>query len=345
MNLLSLSEWNDFLSEYPDAHLLQTGAWGELKSDFNWEPVRILSGDGNRSWGAQILFRQLPLGFTFAYLPKGPLVQTHDKESRLGSPGQAFWRDVDSLCRNKRAVFLKVEPDNWFSNDQGQADEVPEGFSLSHHAIQPARTIVVNLGGSEEDILARMKQKTRYNIRLAAKKGVVVRASEDVDAFYRLMETTGQRDQFGIHSLAYYQRAFELFNAADQSALLMAEYDGEQIAGLMAFAMGGRSWYLYGASASLHRERMPTYLLQWEAMKWARSKGCLQYDLYGVPDYDVEYLEANFRDRSTGLWGIYRFKRGFGGQVTRAPGPWDRVYNSFLYQLYLRWIPRSAGVD
>ena len=90
---------------------------------------------------------------------------------------------------------------------------------------------------------------------------------------------------------------------------------------------------------------MPTYLLQWEAMKWARSKGCRQYDLYGVPDHGEDYLEANFQERADGLWGIYRFKRGFGGKVTRTSGPWDRVYSAFLYQLYLRWIARSAGAE
>lgn len=343
MTILTPAEWNDFLSKCPDAHLLQSASWGELKSSFGWEPVRLVSEDSGSMWGTQILFRKLPLGFTFAYLPKGPLLKNGAIERNQAFPGQEFWSNVDLLCRKKRAVFLKVEPDDWGSAAQIQAGEMPAGFRSSPQAIQPPRTIVVDLRGSEEDILARMKQKTRYNIRLAAKKNVVVQPSDDVEAFYRLMETTGQRDKFGIHSLEYYQKAYELFRISAKCEMLMAEYDGEQIAGVMVFASGNRSWYLYGASLSLHRERMPTYLLQWEAMKWARSKGCVQYDLYGVPDHDAGYLEVNFRDRSDGLWGIYRFKRGFGGQITRSPGPWDRVYNSFIYQLYLRWMARAAG--
>ena len=345
MKQLTLGEWNDFLSECPDAHLLQTGQWGELKSNFGWEPARIISQDGSITWGTQILFRQLPLGFTFAYLPKGPLVRDYAQGSKYPTPGQTFWNDVDRLCRKKRAVFLKIEPDEWAGPAEWQDGQVPDGCILSPQSIQPPRTIVVDLDGSEQEILARMKQKTRYNIRLAGKKGVQVDPTGDVAAFHQLMETTGQRDQFGIHSLAYYQRAYELFRAVDKCAILMAEYEGEQIAGLMVFASGTRSWYLYGASASKHRERMPTYLLQWEAMKWARARGCLQYDLYGVPDHDEEYLETNFQERSDGLWGIYRFKRGFGGHLTRSSGPWDRVYNSFFYQIYLRWAARSAGVD
>jgi lipid II:glycine glycyltransferase (peptidoglycan interpeptide bridge formation enzyme) len=343
MSQLSPSEWNGFLSECPDAHLLQTVQWGDLKSNFGWESIRLVSKDVNGSWGAQILFRQLPFGFTFGYLPKGPLFRDQDGGDEHPFPGPSFWQDVDRLCRNKRAVFLKIEPDDWA--EKWQEGDLASDFVLSPQAIQPARTIVVDLSGSEEEILARMKQKTRYNIRLAGKKGVQVGPSDDVAAFHQLMETTGQRDQFGIHSLDYYRISFDLFKQADRCALLMAEYEGEAVAGLMVFASGSRSWYLYGASASLHRERMPTYLLQWEAMKWARSKGCLQYDLYGVPDHNAEYLEANFQDHSQGLWGIYRFKRGFGGQVTRAPEPWDRVYNSFLYQLYLRWAARSASSD
>ena len=345
MNQLTLREWNYFLSECPRAHLLQTGEWGELKSNFGWEPVRILSEEGGSTWGTQILFRPLPLGFSFAYLSKGPLLKSRDEASTQISPGLNFWKDVDQLCRKKRAVFLKIEPDDWIASALWQEAKVPDGFRLSPQSIQPPRTIVIDLSGSEEDVLARMKQKTRYNIRLAGKKGVQVASSDDVAAFYQLMETTGQRDQFGIHTLAYYQEAFDLFKEVDKCELLMAIFEGEPIAGVMVFASGDRSWYLYGASASEHRERMPTYLLQWEGMKWARSKGCIQYDLYGVPDYDSDHLEANFQERSEGLWGIYRFKRGFGGQVIRSPGSWDRVYNSFLYQIYLRWIAQSAGEE
>jgi peptidoglycan pentaglycine glycine transferase (the first glycine) len=337
MNLLSLSEWNEFLSGHPEAHLLQTGEWGELKSHFGWEPVRVLFEDNNLTWGIQILFRQLPLGFTFAYLPKGPI------SSAPHFPGSSFWNKVDQLCRKKRAIFLKMEPDEWMVSAGWQEGELPVGFRLSPQSIQPPRTIVIDLGDSQEEILARMKQKTRYNIRLAEKKGVRVVASDNIATFYRLMETTGQRDQFGIHSMAYYQKAFDLFQQAGQCRLLMAEIQGEPIAAVMVFTAGNRSWYLYGASASHHRQLMPTYLLQWEAMKWAQSDGCRQYDLYGVPDHDENYLEENFQERSDGLWGIYRFKRGFGGKVTRSLGPWDRVYNSLVYQIYMRWINRFAG--
>ncbi len=341
MSVLSLNEWDEFLSNCPDAHLLQTGAWGELKAEFGWEPMRLSIGNGKMWWGAQVLFRSLPLGLTFAYIPKGPLFKADTDSSVQAFPKYAFWSEVDQLCKRRRATFLKVEPDDRSLNREAWDKELPEGFQSSYHTIQPQRTIIVDLQGSEDDILSRMKQKTRYNIRLAVRKGVSVRSSLDVEVFFRLMQTTGERDQFGIHTLKYYQKAFELFKSKGACELFLAEFEGEPLAALMVFISGKRSWYLYGASSSLHRERMPTYLLQWEAMKWARSAGCKEYDLWGVPDYDPEILEAKFNQRSDGMWGIYRFKRGFGGVVQRSVGAWDRIYQPLIYKLYLRWINRD----
>jgi len=102
----------------------------------------------------------------------------------------------------------------------------------------------------------------------------------------------------------------------------------------MVFALPPRAWYFYGASSNVHREKMPTYLLQWEAMRWAKSQGCTSYDLWGIPDEEEEMLEAEFTHRHDGLWGVYRFKRGFGGRLARSVGAWDRVYSPARYRLY-----------
>ncbi len=145
---------------------------------------------------------------------------------------------------------------------------------------------------------------------------------------------------FGVHSLEYYRRAYELFHPSGAAELLVAEFDGKPLAALMVFVRGKRSWYMYGASTDEERNRMPTYLLQWEAMKWARAKGAQEYDLWGTPDEDEAKLEAEFENRHDGLWGVYRFKRGFGGRLKRAVQAVDRIYNPLLYKLYL-W--RMAG--
>jgi lipid II:glycine glycyltransferase (peptidoglycan interpeptide bridge formation enzyme) len=122
---------------------------------------------------------------------------------------------------------------------------------------------------------------------------------------------------------------------------LVAEFEQSPLAALMVFAHGRRAWYFYGASVPANREFMPTYLLQWEAMRWARAQGCTEYDLWGVPDTNEEALEAQFTGRSDGLWGVYRFKRGFGGQLRRAPDPFDRVYRPVFYRLYEWWVSRG----
>jgi peptidoglycan pentaglycine glycine transferase (the first glycine) len=325
MPIVSLAEWNQYLESHPNAHLLQTGEWGELKSAFGWKAVRIISGEA----GMQILFRKLPLGFTIGYIPK-PVISNQSAINQI-------WGEIDSACRKNHTVFLKLESDSWEGEGSSQITNY-QLLSTSPHNIQPPRTIIVDIKGSEEEILARMKQKTRYNIRLAEKKGVTVRAWDDIESFHKMLLLTGSRDGFGVHSREYYQRAYDLLYPKQMGESLLAEYEGTPLAALFVARNGNRAYYLYGASTDEERNRMPTYLLQWEAMKWAKARGCVEYDLWGVPDEDEATLEANFEKRHDGLWGVYRFKRGFGGEIKRAVQAMDRVYNPLLYQAYLRFV-------
>jgi lipid II:glycine glycyltransferase (peptidoglycan interpeptide bridge formation enzyme) len=332
MPIVSLAEWNQFLQKYPDTHLLQTGEWGELKSAFGWEPVRLISEEADG--GVQVLLRKLALGYRLAYIPKGP----------VGFPeNMLFWHEVGDICKKRKAICIQVELDGWESSAFLQ--ELPHTLlrwlhpiRLSPHNIQPVRTLLIDIRDSEEEILARMKQKTRYNIRLAEKKGVTVRAWADLEAFHRMMLLTGGRDGFGVHSLEYYRRAYDLLHPKQMAELLVAEYEGKLLAALFVARNGKRAYYLYGASTEEERNRMPTYLLQWEAMKWAKTHGCQEYDLWGVPDEEEATLEANFEKRKDGLWGVYRFKRGFGGQLKRAPHGMDHVLQPFLYWPYRRFM-------
>ena len=314
---ITKTDWNEFLNKYPQAHLLQQSAWGEVKAAFGWQPIWIRSGEV----GAQVLFRSLPLGYTLAYIPKGPVGKDWDK----------LWPEIDLACKTRNAVFLKVEQDSW---EGAGIDLSNHGFNLSKHAIQPQRTVTIDISGEEEEILKRMKQKTRYNIRLAGKKGVTVKESNDVSIFSKMMDVTGMRDEFGVHSQPYYQKVFNKFSTDGKVTMLIAEYQGKPLAGIMVFASGNRAWYFYGASTNEERNRMPTYLLQWEAMLWAKKQACTEYDLWGVPDEDLETLEAEFKIQNKGLWGVYRFKRGFGGELKRADNPYDRVYKPLIYLAY-----------
>ena len=325
MSLVNIQEWKAFFESCPDAHILQSSAWGELKNQFGWETERLVTGN----LGAQVLFQALPLGYSIAYIPRGPV------SCASLPPQEADWQKfltaVDQVCKSRNAILLKLEPDLWL----GERGEFPwSGFVPSAHAIQPPRTIVVDLDRSEDEILGGMKSKTRYNIRLAARKDVKVKELESVNPFYQMLEKTADRSEFGIHHRDYYRKVYDLFEAQNACRLFLAEYQDIPLASIMVFQRGSRSWYFYGASAPVHRDRMPTYLVQWEAMRWARNQGCTSYDLWGVPDHSQEVLEEQFLDRHDGLWGVYRFKRGFGGLLKRTAGPWDRVYKPVLYKAY-----------
>jgi peptidoglycan pentaglycine glycine transferase (the first glycine) len=347
MSELSRSQWEAFTTQHPDTHFLQTSAWGELKNIFGWRVARVQKG----SAGAQILFRSVLPGLTLAYIPKGPI--------GLSSPVYDEWdefvQEVDQICKKNHAFLLQIEPDTWETFPLGETsqfnaafpvepftkNEAPAGFIHGSHSIQPMRTILIDLNGTEDLLLSRMKQKTRYNIRLAQKSGITVTASSDLELFSRMMNETGERDQFGVHSTLYYKDIYDLFHPRGECELLLASFQAESLAMILVMRSGNRAWYLYGASRSAHREKMPTYLLQWEAIRWAKNRQCISYDLWGVPDEKEETLEANFTTRSSGLWAVYRFKRGFGGALLRSAGPWDRVYNPLLYQLYCYWMKRS----
>lgn len=333
---LNDTTWDRFVTTDPDGHLLQTWAWGELKGAFGWVPVRIaVEQDGALVAGAQVLYRRFgPL--TLGYIPKGPVLATKETEA-----ASALWQAIRERSRPMRAVALKAEPE-W-------RDDVPErhawlqghGFRPSASTIQPRRTIIIDLRPEEDEILARMKSKWRYNVRLSGRRGVVVRhgGRDELGTFYALMRVTGERDEFGIHSLAYYTRAYDLFERQGRVALLMAYYENEPLAGLMAYAYNGQAWYMYGASSNQHRSLMPNHQLQWRAMQWAREQGCYQYDLWGIADIDPEAATAD-------LGGVQRFKEGFGGQVVRYVGAYDLVYNRPLYWLLEKaWAWRRGRED
>ena len=325
MNFLSQNEWFSLFSKLRNPHVLQTYEWGELKSKFGWEPFRT-QFEGQP---IQILMRKLPGNYSIGYLPK---VNIDWKNSNL-------WNQIDEFCKSKKAIFLKIEPDDF---QKTRIDIALNSNLIESKSIQPSRTIIVDLLGSDEDWLQRMKPKTRYNIRLAMKKDIKIQYNDDVDTFFELMLETSDRDNFGVHTKVYYKTAYQLFKENNNVALLIAYYQDRPLAGLMVFRSGERSWYFYGASNNKERNRMPTYLLQFEAMRWAKEQGCISYDLWGIPDVDEQILESEFDKRSDGLWGVYRFKRGFGGEIVKSAPAYDRVYHPLLYKA-IGWYQKLRG--
>jgi len=329
-------------------HVLQSNQWGQLKERFGWQVARLAIEDrGQWRAGAQVLFRTLGPR-TIAYVPNGPITDWADAEVT-----QTLLEALHHLCRQRRAILLKIEPDVAEDRSAERSRRSPAlaqrltelGFRPSPQTIQPQCTILLDLTPDPEAILARMKSKTRYNIRLAGRKGVSVRegTAKDLPGFYHLMRITAERDGFGIHSESYYQTAHQLFVPQGLARLFLATFEDQILAGIMAFAFDQRAWYMYGASSDEHRNLMPNYLLQWEAIKWAKECGCLTYDLWGIPDEEEAVLEGEFLKRSDGLWGVYRFKRGFGGQVVHYLRAYDYVYSPLLYWLYNKVVSYRQG--
>ena len=337
------SVWDDFVAQHPDGHLLQTSRWAALKSRVGWRAERVaLQAGGRLAAGGQILLRRLPWGQTLAYMPKGPLVDWRD-----AGQTRALLAALRQASAPHRPALLKLEPD---LPDSPYLDLLLSSYGLRRgHPVQPRSTVLLDLTAGKDSVLAGMKQKWRYNVRLAERKDVQVRpmTAADLPAWHAMNAETGRRDGFGVHEPAYYAAAFDLF-PPDQARWLLAEWEGQPLAALAVFALGQKSWYLWGASSNLERQRMPNHALQWAGLTWAADRGCASYDLWGIPDEvganPAAYVE-DYAEQSGGLWGVYRFKQGFGGQIVRYTGAWDAPVSALGQRMYYglrRWRSRSA---
>lgn len=324
----SPNQWDTFVKHQPRAHILQRANWGTLKENYGWDVIRVALADGDTLFaGAQILIRPLPFGIgTMAYLPMGPYANS---DGHL----ELLWRAIDKRLKEEGCSFLKWEPGIF---EGGRPDLERWGFRESPQTIQPPNTILLNIGEDEEDILAHMSQNTRRKVRISQRKGIryFQAEPEQVSIFTDMMNNTGERNEFGVHQPDYYQKAYELFVADGTATLILAEHEGTPLAGIMVFAHGDTAWYLYGASNNEKRNLMASYGVQWEAIKWAKARGIRTYDMWGIPDEDEATLEDEFKERNDGLWGVYGFKRGWGGEVVRSTGAWDKIYNPIIYTAY-----------
>jgi peptidoglycan pentaglycine glycine transferase (the first glycine) len=372
-------DWNSVISKLPNPHFLQTFEWGQVKAKYGWTPFyavwtedqfSVFSDQSSvtENWSlitdhciaaCLILKRAISIrGFAarlcVLYAPKGPLLDWTNKPLR-----KRVLDDLQSFAKKQGAIFLKVDPDvvlgTGIPGAEGaveksggadmQSELVQRGWVYSSDQIQFRNTVTIDLSASEDEMLARMKQKTRYNVRLAEKKGVTVRVGTEADLsmLYEMYAETSMRDGFVIRDEGYYQTVWQTFMRLEPSSFifhlssfpLIAEVDGEPVAGLFQFTFAGRAYYVYGMSREVHREKMPTYLLQWEAMKRAKAAGCTVYDLWGAP--------KTF-DESDSMWGVYRFKEGLGGRVVRTLGAWDYAPNRLWYKMYSEIIPRVLDV-
>lgn len=345
----NLEGWDEKIAGLPGAHVLQTEEWAEVKAANGWESIPCLWQDasGQVQAAALVLERKVsPFRLKVLYVPRGPLLDWSNQALR-----SAVLSDLQQLARQKGAIFIKIDPEVLagvgIPGEPG-ASECQDGITLqaeltdrawlfSGEQIQFRNTVWVDLSQAEEGRLARLKQKWRYNLHLAQRKGVTVRVGGEADLpqLFRMYAETSVRDGFVIRPEGYYLKVWLTFMRIGMATPLIAEFEREAVAGLILFHFAGRSWYLYGMSRAAHREKMPNYLLQWHAMQVAAGLGCKNYDLWGAPD---EFTESD------SLWGVFRFKEGMGGSVVRTVGAWDYPARPWLYSAYTRLLPRLLAV-
>ncbi len=349
----SPEDWNELIARLPGAHVLQTWEWAQVKSHFGWQPLPMVweSAAGEARAAAMALARSIRLPgwaspLKVLYLPKGPLLDWQEDSLRR----QVLF-GLSEQARSAGAIFIKIDPDvpaGFGVEGQPGSAEDELGYSLqaelgrlgwrfSDEQVQFRNTVMLDLSLDEEALLERMKQKTRYNIRLAGRKGVVIRVADasETGLLYRMYAETAIRDGFVIRDQAYYETLWRLFFDRGLGEALVAEAEGEPLAALVLFHFAGRAWYMHGMSTLAQREKMPNYLLQWEAIRRLKRAGIRAYDLWGAPDHF---------DEDDPMWGVFRFKEGLGGQVVRHIGAWDLPLRPFLYRLYTRVLPRLLSV-
>ena len=342
------AEWDARVAGLPNAHLLQSWAWGEFKSRHGWRARRLAWDTSHGPAAAQVLTRTALRFLRVLYVPRGPLLDWAAEDART-----AAIPALEDLARRERALLIKIDPDvpvrRGMPGDERaqpageavQAELRRRGWVFSPNPVQFRNTVTLDLRPAEADLLAGMKQKTRYNLRLAERKGVVVRpgTAADLDPLYRLYAETSMRDGFVIRPEAYYRDAWGSFMAAGLAQPFIAEVAeggaAQPVAALVVFRFARTAWYMYGMSSVAHRDKMPNHLLQWEAIRWARAQGCETYDFWGAPDELSE---------SDSMWGVWKFKEGFGGEFVQGLGAWDYAPSPALYRLYTSVLPRMLAV-
>ena len=320
----TLQEYEAFVQSHPKGNFAQSYLWGKQKPAWIWKAIAVRGEDGAIKGAMAVMIRQMPIvKKTMMYACRGPVCDLDDRETFA-----ALLEGAKALAEEYGSYVIKIDPDVPSSNEDFARMLQSFGFrskdgGKNFEAIQPKYVFRLCVDGkTEEEVQADFHQKWRYNIRVAQKKGVEVKicGKEMVPAFADLMLTTGVRDGFVTRQPEYF--AAMLDNLGEHCRLYMAFHEGQPIAGTLAIHYGDKVWYLYGASSNEHRNLRPNYLLQWEMIRWAIETKCRIYDFRGVSG-DVS--------EDNPLYGLYRFKKGFGGDFTEFVGEMDLVLNKPVY--------------
>lgn len=321
-------EYTEFLESHERCNFQQSLEWGKVKS--NWIREVVLAEDENKKiiGSICILIRKIPIFGNMMYSSRGPVCDIHDKAVL-----EQLTEGVREIAKKYNAFVFRMEPD--IKKDDKEFRKIVEeiGYKVKDDAkdfkdeIQPRFVFRLDIKDKTEDeILSNCHQKTRYNIRLATKKGVVIKEGtrEDLKDFHKIMIETGSRDGFIIRPLEYFEKMYDEL-APKHMKLLMAYHEDKPISGIIPIMYGNKTWYLYGASSNEHRNLMPNYLLQWEMIKQAIQNKCDVYDFRGV---------SGVVDETHPQYGLYRFKKGFGAEFTEFIGEVYLPFKPLTNRLY-----------
>ncbi len=345
---VSAAEWGDFVATQPEAHLLQRPEWGELKAKFDWQPQRLIVADASGPLGgAQILWRS-QWGLKVAYVPRGPVWAADERANT------ALLSALERVARRRHAVFLRLEPN---ALDAGTFDTRHSALLLAGYEptapLQPEASIHLDLAPAVPELLAAGSKGHRADVRRAERLGVTVRvgtSEQDLDTFYAIMQATSARASFAIHSREYYAAAWHDFGGASATSaarLLLADLEGSTVAAFLIFCSGAEAQYMYSGASEAGLKSGANHALQWAAIQWAKARGCRRYDFWGIPSAFVDLENATDETErarlqaaaeATGMAGVYRFKKGWGGTVVRYVPAYDRV---FLRPAYWLWKRRN----
>lgn len=329
--------FNYYVASHPDGDVLQTTYWGQLKSNTGWQPLPLgILENGQIKASALILKRQLPkLGVCIFYSPRGPLFSNEPALQGLINAGKI-------LAQKHKALFWKMDPpllkgDPRWEEISKQLQHVPTG--LDFDGVQPKFVMALDIRPPLSDILANMKSKTRYNIRYAERQGVQVTLSnnkEELKVFYTILQETAIRDDFTIRSYQYFSDLWDCLVTRKIAQLFMVYHEGQALGGTIAFRLGKRAWYVYGASSDDKRNFQSNYAIQWEMIRWAKGSGCSVYDFRGV---------SGNLDPENPLYGLYRFKSGFNADLIEFVGEYDLPVSNMGYKMWQIGMPLYKKIN
>lgn len=340
INTSEIDVFNNFIAWYEWGDLLQSYEWGELKSKSGWIPIRVIGEDnGEIKIAASILKKPLPkTGKCIFYIPRGFTCDTHDKALVAN-----FTNYLKSLAKKHSAILIKIDPPIEISDTVSIKNITDNGFlpikDTGFGGTQPKCVMQLDTNKSLDEIIASFKPKWRYNIKLAEKKGVVVKTEctkEDLPVFYEILKETCKRDGFLVRGYEYFENMWDLLIDKGYIKVFLTYYEDTPLTGSLCYLWGDKAMYTYGASSNEYRNLMPNHLMQWEMIKWAHENNCKWYDFRGVsPKKEI--------DESDKLSGLNRFKEGFNPRFVEYIGEYDLPINKLWYNIWVKVLPKAKA--